>query len=85
MAVVRGCQTAREAAHTQLAPCSSTRSRQNARMLPSVAHSWDQITAWLRSHTPVSAAHLGPPAAEHDIAAVAALLGRPLPADLVEW
>ncbi|MCP2169448.1 SMI1/KNR4 family protein [Goodfellowiella coeruleoviolacea] len=54
-------------------------------MLPSVADSWAQITAWLRDRTPVSAAHLGPPATEHDIADVVALLGRPLPADLVEW
>jgi cell wall assembly regulator SMI1 len=56
-----------------------------ADMLPSVDDSWNRIAAWLRDHTPVSAAHLGPPAAKDDIAVVEALLGRPLPADLVAW
>ncbi|MDQ7908289.1 SMI1/KNR4 family protein [Phytohabitans sp. ZYX-F-186] len=41
--------------------------------------------SWLCHHAPVSAAHIGQPATQDDIAVVEALLDRPLPADLVAW
>jgi cell wall assembly regulator SMI1 len=54
-------------------------------MTSGVESSWDRIVAWLRDHAPVSATHLGPAATTRDISVVEALLGRPLPADLLEW
>ncbi|MFB9909061.1 SMI1/KNR4 family protein [Allokutzneria oryzae] len=54
-------------------------------MTHSVDSTWERIVAWLRTHTPVSAAHLGPPAVDKDIAVVEALLGRSLPTDLLAW
>jgi cell wall assembly regulator SMI1 len=47
--------------------------------------SWDRIVSWLRHYAPVSAAHIGQPATDDDIALVEALLDRPLPADLLAW
>ncbi|MFI0446907.1 SMI1/KNR4 family protein [Actinomadura sp. 6N118] len=50
-----------------------------------VEDSWDRIVVWLRRHAPASAAELGPPATDDDLAIVEALLGRTPPADLRAW
>jgi cell wall assembly regulator SMI1 len=50
-----------------------------------VGDSWDLIVPWLHRYAPVSAAHLGPPATEDDIAFVEALVDRQLPAGLLAW
>lgn len=50
-----------------------------------VEDAWDRIVPWLHHYAPVSAAHLGPPATEDDIAFVEALLNRRLPPDLLAW
>ncbi|MFD6067990.1 SMI1/KNR4 family protein [Amycolatopsis lurida] len=46
---------------------------------------WERITAWLRVHTPVTAATLRPPASADDVRAVQDAVGRPFPDDLLAW
>ncbi len=49
-----------------------------------VTAAWARIEAWMRRHTPAGLAVLSPPATPSTIAAAAADLGLPFPADLVD-
>ncbi|OXM43412.1 SMI1/KNR4 family protein [Amycolatopsis alba] len=46
---------------------------------------WQQIMAWLRIHTPVTAATIRPPAPAEQIKATRNALGMQLPRDLLWW
>ncbi|AUI60384.1 SMI1/KNR4 family protein [Amycolatopsis sp. BJA-103] len=46
---------------------------------------WKQITAWLRIHSPITAATLRPPAPAQEIHATQDAVGQPLPDDLLRW
>ncbi|WP_410649785.1 SMI1/KNR4 family protein [Amycolatopsis sp. cmx-4-54] len=50
-----------------------------------IESAWERITSWLRSHTPVTAATLRPPAPADDHCAVQNAVRRPLPDDLLVW
>ncbi|MFC3448492.1 SMI1/KNR4 family protein [Amycolatopsis speibonae] len=47
---------------------------------------WERITAWLRLHSPVTAATLRPPAPAEEVRATQNAIGKPpLPAELLRW
>ncbi|MFC3456042.1 SMI1/KNR4 family protein [Amycolatopsis speibonae] len=51
----------------------------------SVDATWRRITAWLCTHSPVTAATLQRPARAEDVRAVQHVVGQPLPDDLLAW
>jgi cell wall assembly regulator SMI1 len=54
-------------------------------MHPEVDEAWDRIETWLRRDAPPVAAEINAPAGEQALAAAAAAVGTPLPADLIGW
>ncbi|GAA4608991.1 hypothetical protein GCM10023195_35810 [Actinoallomurus liliacearum] len=47
--------------------------------------SWNRITSWLRQHAPAALATVNAPATEAEIADVRAMMGMPVPDDLIAW
>ncbi|WP_091661980.1 SMI1/KNR4 family protein [Micromonospora auratinigra] len=50
-----------------------------------VEESWARISGWLARHAPVTAQAIRPPAGAAEVRRTEAVVGRPLPADLLAW